>query len=280
MNMPSLNRNIGELLLEAGKLKLPDIELIGHCQKEQGLLFGEAAVKLGLIDEADILKILAQQFDYPYLQPGEGGFSTELVAAYQPFTPQVEALRNLRSQLTLRWFNEEHKHLALVGLGTGDSCSTLTANLAIVFSQLGQRTVLVDANLRDPRQHKLFRLAPSPGLSELLVGRAGMESICKIPAFIDLSVLTAGALPPNPQELLGRPAFRLLLRDLAKSYDVTLLDTPDGLLYADMQNVVAETGAALLVMHKNHTRISDAVALQGQFANAKAQIVGVVLNES
>jgi chain length determinant protein tyrosine kinase EpsG len=280
MKEPNLNRKFGMLLLDAGKLKLADIELIEHCQKEQGLRFGEAAVKLGLVDEADILQTLAQQFNYPYLQPGEGGFSEELVAAYQPFTPQVEAIRNLRSQLTLRWLNEEHKQLALVGLGSGEACSFLAANLAVVFSQLGQRTVLVDANLRDPRQHQLFNLGKRQGLSDLLTGSIGMEAIGKIPSFADLSVLPAGTLPPNPQELLGRPAFKLLMRDLAKNYEIILVDTPDGLLYADTQNIVAETGAALLVAQKDHARISDAQALQSQIINAKAQVVGVVLDES
>ncbi len=279
MNQFEPNKNIGRLLLDAGKLKLNDIELIEHCQREQGLLFGEAAVKLGLVAEADILQILSQQFEYPYLQPGEGGISAQLVAAYQPFGSQVEAFRALRSQLMLRWFNEEHKQLALVGVGKGEACSVLAANLAIVFSQLEQRTVLVDANMRSPRQHQLFNLNQSVGLSELLVGRTGMEAICKIPHFADLSVLPSGAIPPNPQELLGRPSFRLLMRHLAKNFDITLLDTPDGLLCADTQNVVAETGAALLVMLKHQTRISDALAMQTQIINSKAQIVGAVLNE-
>jgi len=222
---------------------------------------------------------VAQRFNYPYLQPGDGGFSKSLVTAYQPFSPQAEAIRSLRSQLTLRWLDEEHKQLALVGLGSEESSSLLAANLAIVFSQLGQRTVLVDANLRNPRQHELFNLGKRQGLSDLLAGSAGMEAISRIPSFADLSVLPAGTLPPNPQELLGRPAFRLLMRDLATQYDVTLLDTPDGLLYADTQNIVAATGAALLVIQKHHGRMDDAVVLQGQIADARAQIVGAVLNE-
>ncbi|MFZ4702101.1 MAG: chain length determinant protein tyrosine kinase EpsG, partial [Candidatus Methylumidiphilus sp.] len=208
-----------------------------------------------------------------------GGFSKGLVAAYQPFTPKAEAVRSLRSQLTLRWLDQEHKQLALVGLGSGDSCSLLAANLAVVFSQLGQRTVLVDANLRTPRQHQLFNLGVRQGLSDLLSGSAGMEVIARIPSFADLSVLPAGTLPPNPQELLGRPAFKQLMHDLAGGYDITLLDTPDGLLYADTQNIVAATGAALLVIQKHYARMDDAVVLQGQIANAKAQTVGAVLNE-
>lgn len=273
------DKTIGRLLLDAGKLRLNDVELIERCQKEHGVRFGEAAVQLGLVAEADIMQVLAQQFSYPYLQQGEGGFSEELVAAYRPFSPQVEALRGLRSQLMLRWFSEEHKHLALVGFGEGDGCSYMAANLAIVFSQLGERTVLIDADLRRPRQHQLFNLTQRQGLSDLLAGRAGIEAICRISSFVDLSVLPAGTIPPNPQELLGRPAFGALMRDLVKSYDVILLDTPPGTQYADMQNIVASAGAALLVMRKHATRMSDALALQGQLANAKAQIVGAVLNE-
>lgn len=272
------DKTVGRLLLDAGKLKLHDIELVERCQREQGLRFGEAAVKLGLVAEADIRQMLAQQFNYPYLQVGEGGFSEELVAAYQPFSSQVEALRGLRSQLMLRWFGEMHRHLAVVGLGQGEGCSYMAANLAIVFSQLGERTVLVDANLRNPRQHQIFNLIQRQGLSDLLAGRAGMEVICRIPSFIDLSVLPAGTVPPNPQELLGRPSFGALMRDLGKSYDVILLDTPPGTQYADMQNIVAATGAALLVMRRHSARMSDALAVQGQLANAKAQIVGAVLN--
>jgi len=279
MNELKPNISVGSLLLNAGKLKLQDLELIQHCQKEQGLRFGEAAVKLGFVAEVDIQQALAQQFNYPYLKAGEEGFSQELVAAYQPFSPHVETLRGLRSQLRLRWLNEENKQLALVGSGSRVGCSYLAANLAIVFSQLGPQTLLVDANMRNPCQHQLFNLTQQQGLSDLLAGRIGMEAISKIPSFVDLSILPAGTLPPNPQELLGRPAFGFLLRELAKKYDVILLDTPNGLVYADMQNIVAETGAALLVMHKHKTLLSDANAIKAQVSNAKAQIVGVVLNE-
>ncbi len=281
MNEPKTNKKIGSLLMDAGKLKLSDIELVLHSQNELGLKFGEAAVKLGMVAEADILAIIAQQFDYPLLKRGEGGFSDGLVAAYQPFTPQVEAIRSLRSQLLLRWFNKgQHKQLAVVGVASGEACSLLTANLAIVFSQLGQSTVVVDSNLRNPRQHLMFGLGKRKGLSDCLIGSTGiMDAICKFPEFVDLSVLPAGTLPPNPQELLGRTAFRTLMDNLTNSYDITLWDTPDGLLYADTLNIVAEIGAALLVIHKHHTRMSEARALQNQIASAKAQIVGVVLHE-
>ena len=279
--LDSTEKSIGKMLVDAGKLKLPDIEIIRHCQKSQGLRFGEAAVKLGLVAEADILQMLSRQFFYPYLQANEvTDLSKELVAAFDPFSPQVEALRGLRGELVLRWFNEENKQLALVGLGEGDGCSHLAANLAVVFSQLGERTILIDANLRKPRLHELFGLQQQKGLSDYLVGRVGLEeAIHKIPALVDLSVLPAGTVPPNPQELLVKPAFKLLLKDLAKHYDVTLLDTPHGLLYGDIKHIADAIGGVVVVTRKHHTRVESVRMLQEKMANIKAQLLGIVLSE-
>lgn len=275
------DRDLCQYLLDAGRLKTGDIGRLEQCRREHGMGFVEAAAKLGMADAAEILRITSQRFNYPYLPAdNKDGFSAKLVAAYQPFSPQVEAIRNLRSQLMLRWFNQDRKLLALVGLDAGEGCSLLLANLAIVFSQLGQHTLLVDANLRQPRQHEWFNLGGRPGLSDLLTGTAGLESVCRIPSFVDLSVLPAGTLPPNSQELLGRPGFKRLLRTLSETYDITLLDTPGGLSYSDTQNIVAETGAAVLVMHKHRTRWRDVEAMQDQLAYCRAQIVGAVLNES
>ena len=83
-------------------------------------------------------------------------YGSELVAISQPYAPQVEALRVLRGQLMMRWFTDEHRSLAIVSAKAGEGCSYLAANLAVIFAQLGQRTLLVDANLRNPRQHLIF----------------------------------------------------------------------------------------------------------------------------
>ena len=109
------------------------------------------------------------------MQPGQGNYSEELVAAYQPFSQQVEALRALRSQLMMRWFNETNKSLAVVTANAGEGGSYLASNLAVMFSQLGERTLLIDANMRNPRQHIIFNLKENRGLSDILAGRAGLD---------------------------------------------------------------------------------------------------------
>jgi len=216
--------SIGQLLLDAGKITVENAETILRVQKESGLRFGEAAQRLGLIDAADVQQALARQFDYPYVQRGAGNFSAQLVAASQPFSRQVETLRTIRSQLMLRWFARGHKSLVVACIDPDDGASMFLANLAVVFSQLGEHTLLVDANLRTPAQHDLFGLGGRQGLSDMLAGRAGMDAIARIDVLVDLSVLRAGTLPPNPHELLSRPAFAALHEQCEANYDIVLYD--------------------------------------------------------
>ncbi|PHV48038.1 chain length determinant protein tyrosine kinase EpsG [Janthinobacterium sp. BJB301] len=269
--------SIGSLLLASGKITPESAERVLRMQKELGIRFGEAAQRLGLVTEADIQQVLARQFDYPYLQQGEGKYSDKLIAAYQPFSPQVETLRAIRSQLMLRWMALGRKSLVVVGVNDGDGASLFAANLAVVFSQLGEQTLLVDANLRNPSQHEVFGLDARQGLSDILAGRAERDVITRIESFVDLSVLGAGTLPPNPQELLSRPAFSALRTELESSYDVVLYDSAAFSLGSDALALAARTGGVLLVARKNHTPVADINAMTEQMLHSGAQVVGSVL---
>lgn len=279
---PLAGPSIGAILIDAGRLTAENAEHILRVQKEQGLRFGDAALKLGLLSEDDIRYALSRQFDYPYLQAGDASLSHELVAAYKPFSHTVENLRALRSQLMLRWLDTSvgHKALAMLSPGAGEGCSFIAANLAVVFSQLGERTLLIDANLRDPRQHQLFRLTGSAGLSGILAGRAGPEAVQRVNSLVGLSVLTAGAVPPNPQELLGRPAFTEVLGTLGKDFDVILIDTPAATQYADAQTVAARAGAALMVARQNRSAIPAMSRITRSLQDSGVTLVGAVLNDA
>lgn len=272
-------QNVGKLLLDAGKLTLADAERVVLLQKGENLRFGEAAIKLGLISEADLYQALASQFNYAYLTPGDGHFSPDLVAAYEPFSTQVERLRALRGQLMLRWFNHGHKALAITGMHPGDGASYLAANLAIVFSQLGERTLLIDADLRHPRQHLLFNLGHRPGLSDMLAGRASHSAVTRITNLRDLSVLTAGTVPPNPAELLSRGETPIKLDDFFEHYDVILIDTSAAEASADAIMVAARTQGALLVLRQDSTEVAAATAFKAHLVGAGASLVGSVLNQ-
>lgn len=274
------DRRIGSILAEDGKLGVRDIERVMELQQARGLRFGEAALRLDLITAEDLLGAIAKQYDVPYLLPGNENISSELVAAREPFHVRAEELRALRTQLMIRWINAEVRHrvLAIVSPGSTEGRSYLAANLAVVFSQLGERTLLIDADLRRPRQHRIFCVPDRVGLSAVLSGRADRGAVVPVPGFGALSLLPAGALPPNPQELLSREAFAVLLHELRAEFDVILFDTPPAKLYADAQSVVFRAGSALVLARKNRTRLADASSLVRELGDAGARTVGTVFN--
>ncbi|HET7362570.1 MAG TPA: chain length determinant protein tyrosine kinase EpsG, partial [Burkholderiales bacterium] len=151
-------------------LHAQDIERVLAASREQGVRFGEAARVLGLATQAEIARALARQFGLACIAPGAAPLGPELTAAYEPTGPQAEALRAVRDQLLLRWLERkpESRALAILSAARGEGRTFIAANLAVVFSQLGSRTLLVDADLRNPRQHRIFGLDNRTGLSALL----------------------------------------------------------------------------------------------------------------
>ncbi|TCJ17931.1 chain length determinant protein tyrosine kinase EpsG [Parasulfuritortus cantonensis] len=278
---PIQSGNIGAALFDSGKINAEQLDSILQYQKEHQVRFGEAAVALRFVSEGDIAQVLAKQFDYPYLSQGESRLSTELVAAYQPFSNTVENLRALRNQLMLRWLDRQEgtNTLAIVSAGRGEGRSWLAANLAIVFSQLGEHTLLVDADLRNPRQHRLFGLDNRDGLSQLLAERATSSSLSQVANFRDLTVLTAGPTPPNPQELICCSTFISLVNEWQQQYDVVLIDTPAMSQSVDAQSIAGRARGALLVARKDTTPLASLALVQEMLTTADASIVGAVVNE-
>jgi chain length determinant protein tyrosine kinase EpsG len=275
--MKNTDAVMGKLLQDAGKLKAQDMERVLKLQHEQGIRFGEAAVKLGLVTEADIQHALSFQFEYPNLTSGPQGLSQELVAAVSPYSKTAETLRSVRSQLLLRWFQQGHKTLALASPSKAEGASYLAANLAVLFAQLGKKTLLVDADMRDPSQHKLFNLGNSKGLSDILAGRADVGIVSSIAAFPTLSVLSAGSPPPNPSELLARPAFGELLGGFESNYDIVLIDTSSAQQVADVQGVAVQAGAVLIGTRRNATRVAALAELKEKITVTGAQVIGAVV---
>jgi protein-tyrosine kinase len=277
-NVPQIAKgNIGQQLLDNGKLNTSQAEKVLQLQKESGIRFGEAAIKLGFITESDIQDVLSQQFEYPYLVSGQSSVSKKLVAAYSPFDARVEALRSLRSQILLRWVESGNKSVALVSYDAKQTNDELAANLAIVFSQLGERTLLVDANLRSAQQHELFAVENRKGLSDILAGRSGLDAVQRIPEFRDLSILTAGTQAPNPQELLSRDAFSQVASDLEKVFDVVIYNTTPLQQAADAQLVASRVKGAILIAKRNSTSVKGLTGAQQQLKSANTVILGCVL---
>jgi protein-tyrosine kinase len=281
---PRVSRSLGGILIDSGLLTPEDAERVLLLQKEHNLRFGDAAIRLGLLGESDIQYALSRQFAYAYLRsvPGDKRVvSEELVAAYEPFSPRVEQLRAIRSQLMLRWFDkaDQRQILSIIGSERGEGRSHLAANLAVVFSQLGERTLLVDADLRHPRQHELFFLENKIGFSTLLSGRSREEAIVRIPDLAGLCVLPAGPVPPNPLELLNRLNFDEFMMQVRSSFDIVIIDTPAMSVGEDAAMIAVRTGSALAVARSAQTKLAAFTDLVQGLMNAGVAVVGSVLNE-
>lgn len=275
------DRHIGDLIRDARNLSAEEVEKVLRYQRERGVRFGEAAVALGLASPEDVLNALAHQFHYPLASAERRDASPELVTLSQPFSVQAEAVRAVRSQIVMRWNKPDapRQAMAIISPDSGDGKTYFAANLAVSLAQLGGRTLLVDADLRNPRQHEVFRVGNAVGLSTLLSGRAEHQVIQAVDGVAGLFVLPCGPIPPNPLELVERPAFGLLMRELVAKFDHVVIDTAAASLGADACVVAAKCGAALVLTRKHGNKISALQDLVASLAGSSAQLLGAVVND-
>ena len=274
-------RAIGSILIDAGRLREDDIPEIQALAGRTGLRFGDAAVELNLITREDIEFALARQFRYPVLTHGaDGNVADEVVAAYNPHCGIVEEIRTVRSRLALGWLNGASRNiLAIISPERREGRSWFAANLATVFAHAGERTLLIDADMRNPRQHQLFNLNNSVGLSALLTGRAGREIARRVHPELRLFVAPAGFLPPNPQELIAGPVFDIVLNRFADQFDLVVLDTPAATDTADAEVLAARAGAAVMLTRRNRTRHAPLLAAMDGLTRSGVKVIGSVVNE-
>jgi protein-tyrosine kinase len=224
-----LDPSIGDIIARINKLTPEQIEEILKYQKTYSCKFGEAAVALGLAKGEEVLWALSQQFQYPYQGLAPESVSAELVVATAPFDSTAEFFRDTRTHLLKSVFAHKGQRqlaLAVCSPDPGDGKTFFASNLAVAFSQLSGRTLLVDADMRTPRLHEVFQQdAAALGLSSVLSGRAEASIYKPIESLPDLYLLPVGVVPPNPLELVQGPAFDHLISNLLPRFDYVIVDT-------------------------------------------------------
>jgi polysaccharide biosynthesis transport protein len=280
---PVLDRSIGDLIAESCKLKPDQVEKIVAKQRKTGVRFGEAAIELGLASTDDVLFALARQYHYPYAAHDQRKLNPELVALNQPFSAQAESFRAIRSQVMKRVFNDRstpRRALAVVSPNAGDGKTFFAANLAVSLAQLGGRTLLIDADLRGPRQHEVFGLTNSVGLAGILSGRNPESPVVQqVPGVPGLFLLPVGNTPPNPLELVERPAFGLLMHELTAKFDYVVVDTPAAEYGADAAVIAEQCRASLMLARRDVSRIAAVEEMAiNLLDDGHPKLTGVVVN--
>lgn len=272
---------LGDILQRTNGLTVKQVQETLDYQRQHGVRFGEAAVALGLAKPDDVVWALSQQFRYPYAPQSQRNLHDELVVANDPFCEDVESFRDLRSQLAMGVFSEAHgrQALAIISSDQGDGKTFIAANLAVAFSQLPGRTLIIDANLREPRLHQVFGVDQDMGLTGVLSGRAQPNVIKPVEHLPNLYLMPAGVLAPNPAELLQGPALSLCLTELHSRFDYILVDTPASTEGADARVIAAHCGAALLVGRQGKSRVPTMQSLVKLLNKSKIKVAGVLMNE-
>lgn len=270
-------RSIGAMLLKAGLITLRQIEEIARYREERGIRFGEAAVELGYISAEALEDLLAVQFALPG-KVGRRELHRDLAVVHHPRSREAEEFRSLRNALTMKWFRQQGgaRTLAIVSAQKGDGRSMVAANLAVCFAQVGLRTLLIDADMRSPSQHRLFGLDDRFGLSGYLNGRVE-EAAYTISSFNTLTVIPVGGIPPNPQELLLRPSLEGLVQSAAESFEIVLLDTPAASEGSDYQIIATAARGALVVTRERETRVGAATRMINGLEDLGVTLVGATM---
>ena len=189
----------------------------------------------------------------------------------------VEAYKAIRTNLTFLLATSETKVFGITSPEAGEGKSTTSVNMAIAFSQLGDKVLLIDADMRKSSIHKKLKIENNAGLSNVLAGFNNYsEVITRINDTFD--VITAGQVPPNPSELLGSARFKELVETVGREYSYVIIDTPPMDVVTDAL-VIAPHTAGLVLVVKDHVTPTDAInrAIEAaKFANIN--ILGAVMN--
>ncbi len=206
--------------------------------------------------------------------------SKHLLLAYNPDHPHCERLRALRTELLMVLGTKSRLAdvVALLSPSRGEGRSQLAAELAIAFAQLGRRTLLVEADMRRPRQHLNFGAGNVAGLSQsLMLGVA--PQLLKVEGLPELSLLTSGPVPPNPLELLSNVRFDRLLSDWRRAFDILVIDTPAVTDFADGLAIASFAKQVLLLSRTNTTGHKEMKDTLRRLATTNARILGAVINK-
>ena len=200
-----------------------------------------------------------------------------LIVHADPQSPRAESFRTLRTNLYFVDAGRTSRAFVVTSSVESEGKSTTTANLAIALSDAGARVLLVEADLRRPKVAEYLGLEGAVGLSDLLIGRADLQDVVQRWGRNSLYVLPAGAIPPNPSELLGSKAMISLIAELDRSFDVVLFDAPPLLPVTDAAILARNVGGAIVIAAAGRTQRGQLKGALAALANVDAPVSGIVL---
>lgn len=198
-------------------------------------------------------------------------------------SPFAEAYRTLRANINFKSVDHNVRSVAVTSAAAGEGKTTTAINLAIIMAQALPRVVLVDADFRRPTIEQSLGVgapidAKTPGLSDVIVGAAKLDEVILETQVARLSLIPAGAIPPNPNELLGSRRMEVMIKELTQAADLVIFDTPPCLMYSDAFIMTRLVDGILYVLRSGAQNKAAQRRVQRQLTQGKARLLGVVFN--
>jgi succinoglycan biosynthesis transport protein ExoP len=210
--------------------------------------------------------------------PMDRSKTDEVTLERDPHGGFAEAVRRLRTNLMFVDVTTGRHSFIVTSAMPGEGKTTTTVNLAMAMATTGGRVLLIDGDLRNPSVAKAMGLEGGAGLTTVLLGQAGVDDVIQRWRDTSLYVLTAGAIPPNPSELLGSEPMRELFDKLANEFDFILIDSPPVVPVVDAVLLDRLAGGTLLVVASHRTKKRDLASAVRQLDTVGAKLAGVALN--
>ena len=207
------------------------------------------------------------------------GLKRRLMTREDPKSPVSEAYRGLRTSMLYSSTKSEPKSILVSSAGPGEGKTTTVANLAITYANLGKKTLLVDTDLRRPVVHKVFDLKREPGVTAFLSGSIdNYKKLVQSSGVKNLSLITAGIIPPNPSELLGSDRMARLVKTLENDWDIVLFDSPPLIAVTDATMISQEIDQIVLVIKVGQTDKKAFHHTVSNLRNINAPLSGIIMN--
>lgn len=204
--------------------------------------------------------------------------STKLLTASSTFAVK-EAYNSIRTNLLFTQQGEKCPIFVVTSPTANNGKTINSANLAINFAQMGKKTLVIDADMRNPSLHKLFSLSSRNGLSEILAGLTDNITVTKTD-IENLSVLTSGKIPPNPTELLSSPRMDKLLDFVKEHYDCVFIDTPPVNIVTDATVFSQKATGYVIIVKTDTTNVPELKTTVSTLQGINANILGFILNDA
>lgn len=203
----------------------------------------------------------------------------KIASLERPQSNISEAYRSIRTGIEFSNLDKGLKVICIASSKKDEGKSTVVANLAVNFAKIDKKVLLIDGDLRNPTTNRLFDLANTNGIVDILLGKKNLNDCIKKTKQENLYILTGGTIPPNPAEVLSSKKMSEFIESIKDEYDYIFIDSPPVGVVSDASIISAYSDGVIFVVGANEVDSNLAKIAKERLDGVKANIVGVILNK-